>query len=75
MERLTIGSRFLLRFVSEDVRTNMYIFLDGTRFLVIDPHPASEALAFPRKERVCLRMSIPIIPAAFTVFNVNGKRS
>ena len=52
MERLTIGSRFLLRFVSEDVRTNMYIFLDGTRFLVIDPHPASEALAFLRKAGV-----------------------
>lgn len=51
-ERLTIGSRFLLRFVSEDVRTNMYIFLDGTRFLVIDPHPASEALAFLRKAGV-----------------------
>ena len=52
MERLTIDSRFLLRFVSEDVRTNMYIFLDGTRFLVIDPHPASEALAFLRKAGV-----------------------
>ena len=52
MERLTIGSRFLLRFVSEDVRTNMYIILDGTRFLVIDPHPASEALAFLRKAGV-----------------------
>ena len=52
MERLTIGSRFLLRFVSEDVRTNMYIFLDGTRFLFIDPHPASEALAFLRKAGV-----------------------
>ena len=52
MERLTIGSRFLLRFVSEVVRTNMYIFLDGTRFLVIDPHPASEALAFLRKAGV-----------------------
>ena len=52
MERLTIGSRFLLRFVSEDVRTTMYIFLDGTRFLVIDPHPASEALAFLRKAGV-----------------------
>ena len=52
MERLTIGSRFLLRFVSEDVRTNMYIFLDGTRFLVIGPHPASEALAFLRKAGV-----------------------
>ena len=52
MERLTIGSRVLLRFVSEDVRTNMYIFLDGTRFLVIDPHPASEALAFLRKAGV-----------------------
>ena len=52
MERLTIVSRFLLRFVSEDVRTNMYIFLDGTRFLVIDPHPASEALAFLRKAGV-----------------------
>lgn len=52
MERLTIGSRFLLRFVSEDVRTNMYIFLDGARSLVIDPHPASEALAFLRKAGV-----------------------
>ena len=52
MDRLTIGSRFLLRFVSEDVRTNMYIFLDGTRGLVIDPHPASEALAFLRKAGV-----------------------
>ena len=52
MERLTIGSRFLLRFVSEDVRTNMYIFLDGTRCLVIDPHPASEALAVLRKAGV-----------------------
>ena len=52
MERLTLGSRVLLRFVSEDVRTNMYIFLDGTRFLVIAPHPASEALAFLRKAGV-----------------------
>lgn len=80
MERLTIGSRFLLRFVSEDVRTNMYIFLDGTRFLVMTriPHPKpllSCGKQGFRNAQYCLRMSIPIIPAAFTVFNVNGKRS
>ena len=52
MEMLTVGSRFLLCFVSEEVRTKMDICLDGTRFLVIDPHPASEALAFLRKAGV-----------------------
>lgn len=46
MERLTAGTRSLLRFVSEDVRANMYILLDGASALIVDPHPASEALAF-----------------------------
>ena len=78
MERLTIGSRFLLRFVSEDVRTNMYIFLDAFLSSTRIPHPKpllSCGKQGFRNAQYCLRMSIPIIPAAFTVFNVNGKRS
>lgn len=45
MDRLTAASREIFRFVSEDVRTNMYVLLEETRALVVDPHPSAEVLA------------------------------
>ena len=45
MDRLTINAHELFRFVSEDVHANMYILLSDVRALVVDPHPAPQALA------------------------------
>jgi len=44
-----MGPCSLLRFASEDVRSNMYILLDGTQALVVDPHPAPGAFELLRK--------------------------
>lgn len=49
MDRLTVNARELYRFVSEDVHANMYILLNGVRALVVDPHPAPQALALLRE--------------------------
>lgn len=49
MDRLMINAHELFRFVSEDVHANMYILLNGVRALVVDPHPAPQALALLRE--------------------------
>ena len=49
MECVTIGEHSFYRFVSDEVKTNMYVLMEKNHALIIDPHLSEEALRLLNK--------------------------
>ncbi len=52
MDCLTVGTRNLYRFVSDEAKTNMYVLVEKNQALIVDPHISDEVLAFLRQKEI-----------------------